>query len=253
MRRETEEFVNHVIRKDLSILTFLDADYSFLNDILAQHYGIEGVEGPHFRRVNLPPTQRSGLLTHARVLLSTSVGPLDISPVRRGKWILDNILGTPPQAPPSGLVRALDNAHKDFPGGSFRQRFERHRSDPSCAACHLKVDPLGFALENLDYRGAWRTMEHLAPVDASAVLPTGEAFEGVLGLRDYLKSKKDLFVRCLAGKLMMVVKGGRLRTRDWEALDTVCKNLAGRDPRFSELLVEVIKADIFPRRSMASK
>jgi hypothetical protein len=253
MRRETEEFVNHVVQEDLSILTFLDADYSFLNDILAQHYGVEGMEGPQFRRVKLPASQRSGLLTQARILLSTSLGPPDTSPVRRGKWILDNILGTPPQAPPSGLVRALDNAHKDFPGGSFRQRFERHRSDPSCASCHLKVDPLGFALENLDYRGAWRTREQRAPVDASAVLPTGEAFEGVLGLRDYLKSKKDLFIRCLAGKLMMYAKGRQLRTRDWEALDTICKNLAGRDPRFSEVLVEVIKADVFPPRSLAPK
>ncbi len=155
MLKETELFFESIRDKDRSVLEFLDADYTFVNDRLARHYGIAGVTGDWFRRVSLAGTPRGGVLTQASVLAATS-NPTRTSPVKRGKWILENILGSPPSPPPSG-VEALKEGKGHGHAGTLRQRMERHRTDPACASCHRRMDPLGFGLENFDAIGGWRT------------------------------------------------------------------------------------------------
>ena len=170
MRRETELFVEAIVREDRSILDFLDGRYTFLNERLARHYGIAGVTGPAFRRVDLAGTPRGGVLTQASVLTVSSYATRT-SPVLRGKWILDNLLNAPPPEPPPDVPN-LDEA-KIGTAASLRQQLEEHRTNPICASCHQRMDPLGFGLENFDAVGAWRTMDGKFPIDASGTLPDG--------------------------------------------------------------------------------
>ena len=179
MIRETQLFCRSIQDEDRSIIDFLDADYTFVNERLARHYGIEGVSGEAFRRVSLAGTPRAGVLTQASVLAATS-NPTRTSPVKRGKWILENILGTPPAPPPSG-VEALKEGGAAGSSGTLRDRMERHRTDPACASCHRRMDPLGFALENFDAVGAWRTVEDGRPIDATGRLPAGRDFRAPRG------------------------------------------------------------------------
>src|SRR5687767_14222495 len=173
IRKETELFFEAMIREDRSILDFLDANFTFLNERLARHYGIPGVEGRQFRRVELNTDQRGGVLTHAGVLTVSSY-PTRTSPVIRGKWVLQNLLGMPPPPPPADVPALEESAGAE--GRSMREQLDVHRRDPTCAACHRNMDPLGFGLENYDAIGRWRDMDGAHAVDASGTLPDGQKF-----------------------------------------------------------------------------
>jgi hypothetical protein len=243
MVRETETFFLHVVRQDYSVLDFLDADYTFVNEQLARHYGLKDVRGPAFRKVSLAGTPRGGVLTHASVLAVTS-NPTRTSPVKRGKWILENILGTPPPppAPDAGELK------EDEVKGTLRQQMEQHRKNPACANCHARMDPLGFGFENFDAIGAWRDRDGQHAVDASGLLPDGSKFTGPAELRKILIGKKDQFVRCLAEKLLTYALGRGTERTDRCFIEEIAKNTAKKDYRFTALVVEVVKCDAFLKR-----
>ncbi|HJZ53786.1 MAG TPA: DUF1592 domain-containing protein [Gemmataceae bacterium] len=246
MMRETELFFDAVVREDRSVLDFLDADYTFVNDRLARHYGIGGVQGGEFRKVSLAGTPRSGVITHASVLAVTS-NPTRTSPVRRGRWLLDNILGAPPPAPPPG-VEQLKEAH-EAGGATLRQRMERHRSNPKCAACHAGMDPLGFGLESFDAVGAWRTHDGDVPIDATGVLPDGRAFDGPAGLRAVLLKRRGAFARCLTEKLLTYALGRGLDRGDRRAVADVARKLIDNEYRFSAVVLAIAHSDPFQARA----
>jgi mono/diheme cytochrome c family protein len=250
MQKETELFFLHVMSEDRSVLEFLDADYTWANERLAKLYGISGVSGDEFRRVSLAGTHRGGLLTEASVLLITS-NPGRTSPVKRGKWVLETLLGAPPPNPPPN-VPALPDDKKAPLTGTLRQRMEQHRADPICASCHKTMDPLGFSLENFDAIGRWRTKDGGQPIDASGVLPGGKTFDGVEGLRQILKAKKDQFVRCLAEKMLTYALGRGLEDFDDAAVDQIAHAAAKNDYRFSAFAIEIARSAPFQMRRGAS-
>jgi mono/diheme cytochrome c family protein len=246
MRQETERFVAHVVREDRSVLEFLDADYTFLDERLARHYGIAGVSGPPWRKVVVAGTKRGGLTAQASILALTSpVGETSI--VHRGKWILENLFGTPPPAPPTGLLEAFAESRSKFGPGSARQILEQHRANPSCAHCHAPIDALGATLENFDGAGAWRTRVGPFPVEPIGVMPTGETIDGPNQLKSYLLGKKDTFIRCLAGKLLSYALSRKLEDRDAATLDRVAERAALQQYRFSSVLTEVVQSSAFQR------
>jgi hypothetical protein len=242
MAAEPELFFDAAVREDRSVLEFLDADWTFLDGRLAQHYGVAGVEGDGFRRVSLAGTPRGGLVTMAGVLAVTS-NPTRTSPVKRGRWVLENLLGESVPTPPPGAdnFSRADTAR----GGTLRQRTERHRADPACAGCHARLDPLGFGLENFDAVGAWRTHDGGAPVDASGALPGGAAFDGPGGLRAYLRSRPDDFARCLAEKLLTYALGRGLTPADRCAVGRIVTRTRQGGYRFSALAAAVAASDPF--------
>jgi hypothetical protein len=241
MRRETELFFANMVREDGSVLDFLGADYTFVNERLARHYGMSGVAGEQFRRVPLPG-QRQGVLTHASILLLTS-NPTRTSPVKRGKWILDNFLGEPPPPPPDGVEPLDENAEAL---GSLRERMEQHRSNAACAVCHLKMDALGFGLENFDVVGAWRQSDGRFEIDPSGTLPGGQQFAGPKDLMRILREeKRDEFCRCLAERMLVYALGRGLQSFDRCAVDAILKQLAADDYRFSALVQAVVTSDPF--------
>jgi hypothetical protein len=246
MRTETEMFLHSIIREDRSVLDLLDARYTFLNERLARYYGIVGVSGPEFRRVELDGSQRSGILTQASVLTVSSY-PTRTSPVIRGKWILDNILGAPPPPPPPD-VPALDEASLGS-AATVRQQLEKHRSNAVCASCHSKMDPLGFGLENYDAIGRWRTLEGKLPVDAAGVLPNGKAFSTPAELKQILKSDKDAFIRCLAQKLLVFGLGRGLEHYDRAAVNLISRNVTADGYRFSRFMEEIVNSAPFQMRN----
>jgi Protein of unknown function (DUF1592)/Protein of unknown function (DUF1588)/Protein of unknown function (DUF1587)/Protein of unknown function (DUF1585)/Protein of unknown function (DUF1595)/Ca-dependent carbohydrate-binding module xylan-binding/Planctomycete cytochrome C len=248
MARETELFFEAILREDRSILDFLDADFSFVNERLARHYGIAGIKGKEFRRVKLP-ANRGGLLTQASILTLTS-NPTRTSPVKRGKWVLEQLLGTPPPPPPPNAGDLEDDAKAQL-SGSLRQRMEQHRKNPSCAVCHNRLDPLGFAFENYDAVGAWRTKDGKFDIDPSGVLPDGRSFNGPAELKALLKGQKDLFGRCLAEKLLTYALGRGLEYYDRCAVDQILGGLAQKDNRFSALVAEVVKSEPFQKRMVS--
>mgnify|MGYP000682548029 CR=1 FL=1 len=244
MRRETELFFESVMREDRSLITFLDADYSYLNEPLARHYGIEGVSGDEFREVSLAGTQRGGLITQASILTVTS-NPTRTSPVKRGKWVLENLLADPPPPPPPN-VPELDKGELK---GTLRQQMEQHRVNAACATCHQRLDPLGFALENFDAVGAWRDRDGTAPVDASGELPGGEKFNGAAALRALLvKTKKEAFLRCMAEKMLTYALGRGLEYYDKCSLDRIVIGLSQNENRMSVLVTEIVNSEPFTRR-----
>jgi len=245
MAREAELFFDAVVREDRSVLDFLAADYTFANDRLARHYGLPGVHGPEFRKVSLAGTPRGGVLTQAGVLAVTS-NPTRTSPVKRGRWVLENVLGAPPPAPPPGADQ-LPAAH-DARAATPRERMERHRADPACAACHAGMDPLGFGLESFDPVGAWRADDGGRPVDASGVLPDGRAFDGPAGLRAVLLERREAFARCLAGKLLTYALGRGPARGDRRAVADIARKLADNDYRFSALVLAIVHSDPFQTR-----
>ena len=245
MRQETEQFVAGIIQEDRSVLEFLDADYTFLNERLAAHYGIPGIEGDHWRRVAVAGTPRGGLLTQAS-LLALSAPDGEAGAVQRGKWVLGTLLGTPPPAPPSGLLEAFGKVPRNFGAGSARQLLARHRAQPSCAHCHAKIDGLGAALEDFDAAGAWRPQPRRLPGE-EVVLPTGEPMNGPADLKRYLLKHRLLFVRALGGKLLSYALGHPLQKRDGPILDDLAARVVD-DPRFSCVVLEVIGSDSFQAR-----
>jgi hypothetical protein len=245
MRRETELFIENIIREDRPVTDFLDAPYTFVNERLARHYGIPNVTGPEFRRVDLTNTKRGGVLTQASVLTVSSYATRT-SPVLRGKWVLDNILGTPPPDPPADIPN-LDEEKigADMTG---RQQLEAHRKNPTCSSCHRRMDPLGFGLENFDAIGAWRDVDGKFPIDATGRLPDGREFEGPVELRNILKEDREAFTRTIASKLMTYALGRGLERYDRHAVKTIARKVAANDYRFSSLVMEIVSSRPFQMR-----
>ena len=236
-RKETELFFERVVREDRSVLDFLTADETFVNRRLARHYGIDTVQGEQFELISLRNTHRRGVLTQGSVLALTS-NPTRTSPVKRGKWVLENLLNAPPAPPPANVPQLKEGKELT---GTLRERMEQHRADPMCASCHERMDAIGFALENFDAIGRWREKDGESPIDASS-----EEFKGAEELLSVLASeKKDQFVRCLADKLLTYALGSGLERYDKCALDRICAALAKQNYRFSVLVLEIVKSAPF--------
>jgi hypothetical protein len=235
------------MREDRSVLDFLDADYTFLNERLAAHYGIKGIKGAEFRRVPLSgESHRGGLLTQASILTVTS-NPTRTSPVKRGKWILEQVLGTPPPPPPPDVPELKEEEGATLTG-SLRQRMEQHRANPNCASCHARMDPLGFAFENYDAIGGWREKDGSFPIDSSGSLPSGQSFQGPEGLKGILKTREKNFTRCLAEKMLTFAIGRGIEDPDKCALDKIVDAMAADHAKFSRLVLEIVNSDPFQKR-----
>ncbi len=248
MRRETEMFIEHIIREDRSILDFIDGRYSFLNERLARHYGLDTVSGPEFRRVDLTGLPRGGVLTQGSVLTVSSYATRT-SPVLRGKWILDNLLDAPPPEPPADVPN-LDEATIGT-AASMRAQLEEHRKNPTCASCHRRMDPLGFGLENFDAVGAWRTMDGKFAVDAAGSLPDGRSFTGPEELLTILKGDRDAFARALTSKLLTYALGRGLERYDIRTVKQIAARLPAQGYRFSALVLEIVNSLPFQERTPA--
>jgi hypothetical protein len=247
LRRETELFLGSQLREDRSVLELLSANYTFVNERLARHYGIPDVYGNDFRRVTLTAEPRGGLLGQGSTLLVTSY-PNRTSPVLRGKWVLDSLLGTPPSPPPPDVPSLKDRGENGRPA-SVRQRLEEHRKNAACASCHAPMDPLGFALENFDAIGKWRPVSEAGtPIDASAVLPSGEAFDGPLGLRSTLLARRGQFVHAVAGKLLSYALGRGLEYYDRPAVRKIVRDAMADDYRWSSIIRGVVASTPFLMR-----
>jgi len=244
MRSEAELFFDAIVREGRSVREFLDADFTFVNERLAKHYGMAGVRGDEMRRVPVDRRVRGGVLGMAGVLTVTS-NPTRTSPVKRGKWILDNLLAAPTPPPPPG-VGVIDETSTASGAASLRERLEEHRKNPDCGACHSRLDPLGFGLENFDATGAWRGSDEGHVVDASGVLPDGRRFEGLTGLKGVL-GRDDAFVRCMVEKLMTYSLGRGLRRRDRPVVDGIAQSLEF-DPTFEDVIQAIVQSEPFRRR-----
>lgn len=241
MRRETELLFGEIIRSNESILDLLDADYSFLNERLAKHYGVEGVTGDAFQQVSLTGNRR-GVLTHASILLITS-NPTRTSPVKRGKWVLDNLLGEPPPPPPPD-VPELEEGGETL--GTLRQQMEQHRANPNCSVCHTKMDALGFGLENFDAIGKWREKDGRNKIDPSGTLPGGRSFSGPVELVKILADdKKDAFSRCVTEKLLTYALGRGLGLHDRCTLKTILATASSDNYRFATLVKAIVTSPPF--------
>ncbi|HYV29805.1 MAG TPA: DUF1588 domain-containing protein, partial [Candidatus Binatia bacterium] len=244
MQKETETFFEYVVREDRSVLDFLNASYTFVNERLARHYGLKGVKGDEFQRVSLKGSGRAGVLTQGAILTLTS-NPTRTSPVKRGKYVLENILGTPPPPPPPDVPELKETKLT----GTLRQRMEQHRANPMCASCHARMDPIGFGLENFDGIGAWRQEEGAFAIDATGQLTTGESFKGPTSLTAILaKQKRAEFIHCLSEKMLTYALGRGLEFYDKCALEQITKGLARKNYRFSSLVQEVVKSVPFQQR-----
>ena len=243
MRRETRMFFETVVREDRSLLDFIDSDFTWVNERLARHYGIEGVTGSEFRRVSVEGTSRGGVLTQGSILTLTSY-PTRTSPVFRGKWILEQLLGTPPPPPPPD-VPDLDGEGDTVLGGSLRQRLEKHRLDPACAVCHDRLDPLGFALENFDAVGAWREFDGKVLVNAKANLPGGKPFEGPDELKALLKKRPKAFVRALSEKMLTYALGRGLEYYDKCTIDQLVDLTSANGYKIGSLISGIVQSDTF--------
>ena len=243
--REVELFFESVMREDRSVLTLLSADYTFVNERLAKHYGIPHVYGSHFRRVTLTDDSRKGLLGKGAVLLVTSHAD-KTSPVLRGKWILENLLGAPPPPPPLN-VPSLGEDDEDRPR-TMREQMEAHRRNPVCANCHKLMDPLGLALENFDVVGAWRTRDAGEVIDASGELLDGTHVDGVTTLREALLKRPENVVGTLTEKLLTYAVGRGLEYYDMPAVRQVVRDAAQQDYRFSALVLGIVDSVPFQMR-----
>lgn len=241
MRGETEALFQNLIDHNRPITDLLNADYTFVNERLARHYGLDGIQGDEFRRVDLNGT-RSGVLMHASILLLTS-NPTRTSPVKRGKWVLDNLLGEPPPPPPPD-VPELDESAETL--GSLRQQMEQHRANPNCAVCHTKMDALGFGLENFDAVGKWRDLDGRDRIDPSGELPGGRKFSGPVELVQILaEDKKREFARCMSEKLLTYALGRGLGTHDRCTVNTIVDELAGSEFAFGTMVKAVVTSPPF--------
>jgi len=245
-QRETEMLFESILREDRSVLDLLDADYTFVNERLAKHYGIPGVYGPDFRRVPVPIDARRGLLGQGSMLLVTS-NANRTSPVQRGKWILENLLGSPPPLPPPNVPPLKENSG-DTAATSVRERMEEHRANPVCAGCHKIMDPIGLALENFDGVGQYRTMDSGFPIDASGQLVDGTKLNGPASLRQALLDRPEAFVGTLTEKLLMYGVGRETKYSDMPAVRAVMHEAATNRYRFSDLVLGVVKTPAFQMR-----
>ena len=262
MLTETKLFLHSIIREDRSLLHLLQSDYTFLNSRLGEHYGIvdsignrrrpreielrgKPLPSNHFVRVSLKDAERGGLLTQASILTITS-SPSRTSPVKRGTWVLENILGTPPPPPPPN-VPELD-AKQEAEPVTLRQRLEQHRADKTCASCHAKIDPLGFAFEHYDAIGAFREKDGENDIDASGKLPDGGTIDGVVELREKLLQDKDTFTRFLAERMLTYALGRSVEYYDRQAIDQIVSDVAKDDYKFSRLVTAIANSDPFRMR-----
>ncbi|MYD87466.1 MAG: DUF1592 domain-containing protein, partial [Acidobacteria bacterium] len=250
-RRETELLFQSVLEEDRSVVDLLTAEYTFVNERVARHYGFPGVYGDHFRRVDLPAgSPRAGLLGHGSILTVTSYATRT-SPVLRGKWILENLLGTPPPAPPAN-VPPLDETRSNTRIVSMRERMEAHRQNPQCAVCHRIMDPAGLSMENFDAIGRWRDVEGGAAIDAAGNLPGGEDFDGVAGLREAVLDRPEVFVGTVAEKLLTYALGRGLDHADAPALRAITRAAAADDYRLSSLILGIVESTPFQMRRSQS-
>jgi mono/diheme cytochrome c family protein len=249
MRRETELFIEAIVREDRSVLDFLNGRYSFLNERLARHYGIPNVSGPEFRQVDLTGTPRGGVLTQGSILAVSSYATRT-SPVLRGKWVLDNLLNAPPPEPPPDVPN-LDEASIGT-AASMREQLEEHRKNAICASCHRRMDPLGFGLENFDAVGAWRDVEGKFPIDASGQLPDGRKFKGPEELRDILSADREAFGRAITSKLLTYGLGRGLERYDGRTVKLIASRLPKYDFKFSRLVLEIVNSVPFQSRRSSS-
>jgi hypothetical protein len=243
MRRETEMLLESIVREDRSVIDLLNADYTFVDETLARHYGIPNVRGSRFRRVAITDEARRGLLGQGSFLLVTSVANRT-SPVSRGKWVLENLMGVPPPLPPPN-VPAIDESPEAAKASSLRQKMEIHRGNPTCAACHRIMDPIGFTLENFDLVGRWRTRDGNAPIDATSQLFDGTPLDGPVSLRKALLARSDVFARTATEKLMTYGTGRALKYYDMPIVRQVVRDAAKNDYRFSSLVLGIVKSDPF--------
>ncbi len=251
MQRESFLFFATLLVEDRSILEFIDSDFTFLNERLAKHYGIDGISGDNFRRVDLSGNfaaveRRGGLLGMAGILALNS-NPARTSPVKRGKWIMENLLGTPPPPAPA-MVPELDDDNAEKKGalkGTLKQRMEQHRSNPVCASCHKTMDNLGFGLENYDALGVWRVADGKEKVDSTGLLPNGSKFSGPKELKQLLQTKKEMFTRCLTEKMLTYALGRGLEEYDECTVDRISKYVASQNYKFSALLTGIVTSEPF--------
>jgi hypothetical protein len=243
MAKETELFVGSQLREDRSVVELVSANYSFVNERLAKHYGIPNVYGPRFRRVDYTDGVRGGLLGQASILAVTSY-PNRTSVTLRGRWLLANLLGAPPPPPPPD-VPALKEPGQDGQPKSLRARMELHRRSAVCASCHQRMDPLGFSLENFDALGKWRTESDGAPIDAAASLPDGTRFDGIEGLRQLIESHKEDFVRTFTEKLLTYAIGRGIEPTDHPVIRTISRDAASQDYRWSAIISGIVDSAAF--------
>ena len=249
LRQETELFVDSVIREDRSVIDLLRANYTFLNERLARHYGLPNIYGSRFRRVTFDGDgARGGLLRQGSILTATSY-PTRTSPVIRGKWILDNLLGIPPPPPPPNVPALQDKKTGAHRAMAMRERLGEHRANPMCASCHRLMDPIGFALENYDAIGRWRTTDANAPIDASGTLFDGTSFTGVAGLQAALLRRPELFVSTLTEKLLTFATGRGVEYYDAPAVRKIVRDSAAHDYRFSSIIMGIVNSTPFRMRT----
>ncbi len=243
MRTETEMFFASVLREDRSVVDLLDADYTFVDERLAQHYGLPNIRGSRFRRVDLPPSSpRRGLLGQGSLLTLTSA-PNRTSPVKRGQWVLNNLLGTPAPQPPDNVETNLEETAPAGSATTMRERLVQHQANPSCAMCHSLIDPLGFALENFDAIGEWRDTEAGQPVNASGTFVDGSDVDGIAGLRRLLLDRRELFVGAFTEKLLTYALGRTLEPYDMPVVRDIVRKAAKDDYRFSALVNAIVASD----------
>jgi hypothetical protein len=248
---ETRLFIESQVRDDASLLDLLRADYTFANERLAKHYGLPNIYGNRFRKVTFPPGQHAGLLSHGSVMTVTSY-PNRTSPVLRGKWVLENLLGAPPPEPPPN-VPTLEETNEEGKPLSMRQAMTQHRENPACAVCHTAMDPIGFSLENFDAVGGWRDLSEAGtPIDASGTLPDGASFTGPTGLRDLLLDRSDDFVGTVTEKLMGYALGRGLEYYDAPTVRQIVRDAAGVDYRWSSIILGIVKSSAFQMRRSES-
>ncbi len=245
MITETQMLFSAIIQEDRSVLDFIDADFTFLNERLAKHYGISGVTGDEFRRVQLSSPERGGLLTQGSVLTITSY-PARTSPVQRGKWVLENLLDQAPPPPPPDVPALKEQGELK---GTLRQRMEQHRSNPACASCHEEMDAIGFGLENFDAIGAWRSTDGSAPIDPAGSLPNGQQFSGPAELKTIVKAHQDEFCKALTVKLLTYSLGRGLEKFDKCTVDEITTKMKQGGYKFSVLVNEIVRSDPFQKRA----
>jgi hypothetical protein len=252
MRRETELLFEDLVRSDASVLDLLTADYTFVNERLARHYNIPNVLGNRFRRVKITDENRRGLLGQASILLLTSVANRT-SPVKRGKYVMEVLLGTPPPPPPPNVPALRENSEERTAHvatlASVRERMEQHRQNPACAGCHKLMDPIGFALENFDAVGAWRSKDSGAPIDAQGVMFDGTQLNGPASLRQSVLGHSDAFVETFTENLLAYGAGRVLDYRDMPAARSISRQAAQKDYRFSAFIMAIVKSAPFQMRT----
>jgi mono/diheme cytochrome c family protein len=246
MKTETEMFFEAIVNEDRSILDFIDGKYTYINGPLAKLYNIDGVDGDYFRRVSLTGDERGGILTQASILTVTS-NPTRTSPVKRGKWVMEQILGTPPPPPPPNVPKLADDKKEPLTG-TLRQRMEQHRKNPICASCHTTMDAIGFGMENFDPVGKWRSKDGDSPIDATGTLPGGRKFAGPVQLEKVLLAQKSQFVKCLSEKMLTYALGRGLQNYDTCKITDIVSTVAKHDYRFSSLVTAVVTSEPFRKR-----